>query len=138
MAAALDTIKQKHDVRSFSFFGHSGGANIALLIAKRRNDVQKVVAVAGNIDHPSWTQHFNYLPLTTSLNARDTFPLQESIERWYFIGEKDRVMPAPLIQKAAQDDEGGKILRFENYDHRCCWEQEWPTLLQRIKASPQP
>lgn len=138
MAAAIDIIKREHHVQSFSFFGHSGGANIALALAKQRDDVRKVVAVAGNIDHPRWTHYFGYIPLTTSLNARDVFPLQETIERWYLIGEKDRVVPATLIQEAAQDDKGGKILVFENYDHRCCWEKNWPALLEKVKASHLP
>ncbi len=135
MGQALDHIKETYHVQRFTVFGHSGGANIALLLANQRDDIDKVVTIAGNIDHPRWTDYFNYLPLNTSLNAQEKFPLRKDIERWHLIGGKDYVVPAHITQAAAQKDSGANIMVLENYDHRCCWETTWPELLKRVGAT---
>jgi len=47
--------------------GYSGGGATAALIAARRDDISRLITVAGNLDHDKWTQLHTITPLTHSL-----------------------------------------------------------------------
>lgn len=135
MNEALDTIKVQTGAKHFSIVGYSGGGSLAVLIASSRDDVIKVMSIAANLDHTKWTQHFGYLPLDGSLNPVDYFPLPNSTERWHLIAKKDSTIPANILIPAATLDVGSRLIEYEKFDHRCCWEKFWPDIL-RLTFTP--
>lgn len=54
---ALNQIKEKIHNKSFTLMGYSGGGAIALLSAINRNDITKLVTIAGNIDTDIWIRN---------------------------------------------------------------------------------
>lgn len=130
MNEALDTIKEQTGAKTFSLIGYSGGGALAVLIASSRSDVKNLLSIAANLDHTKWTQHFGYLPLNSSLNPIDYFPLSHKIERWHLIAKKDKTIPASILISAAILDVGSNIKEYESFDHRCCWEKYWPEVLR--------
>lgn len=130
MNEALDTIKERTGAKDFSLIGYSGGGALAVLIASSRSDVKNLLSIAANLDHAKWTQHFGYLPLDSSLNPIDYFPMGNNIERWHLIAKKDKTIPASILISAATSDVGSHIKEYENFDHRCCWGKYWPEILR--------
>lgn len=135
---ALDALKSHTKVKSFAFFAYSGGGALAVLIAATRQDVDRVVTLAANLDHRAWTKHFGYLPLSDSLNAIDVLPLDSNITRWHLIGKQDKTIPANILIAAAKTDTGAQIKEYENFDHLCCWEKSWPEILRQVLQNGTP
>lgn len=113
-------------------FGYSGGGTLAMLLAARRTDVTGIVTIAANLDHQSWSDHHGYLPLHNSLNAARQPILPPHVFRWHLAGEKDTQVPADLIQATVKEDPHADYLPYPDFNHKCCWHDIWPTLLDRI------
>ncbi len=119
---ALTQYKKDYYIKRYIIIGHSGGGALAMLLAARREDIAAVLTLAGNLDHPSWTQHFGYLPLSDSLPppAISSLPLLQSKQQthWHLIAKKDKVIPLPLIERAIKRYPGARSFYFQDFDHR--------------------
>lgn len=134
MVTAIDQIKALARADTVNLVGYSGGGALAVLIGSRRNDIGWLVTVAANLDHKAWTQHHNASPLTGSLSALDVATKVAMIPQLHFIGSKDRVMPQHLFMRYADrlKQHNTIILRtIRDYDHKCCWQENWQGLLCR-------
>jgi hypothetical protein len=113
-------------------YAHSGGAAIALLAAQRGLHVSTIVTVAGDLDPDAWTTLHGYSPLTGSLNPAKvgwTLPAPPMI---HYVGTRDDVVPAALVEAAAAVL-GGEVREIPGFDHQCCWERLWPTVLLDVR-----
>ena len=52
---ALTTLKLEFGARHLQLVGYSGGGAVAALLAAKRDDVIRLVTVAGNLEHLAWT-----------------------------------------------------------------------------------
>lgn len=128
---ALDQLKQATASRRLILVGHSGGGAVAALLAARRTDVDRLITIAGNLDHRAWTTRLRLSPLTASLNPADEIAALRRLPQWHFAGGKDSALPAELVRNfAAAFPPGSPVqVRVEpDYDHHCCWAQAWPQL----------
>ncbi|MCG8551770.1 MAG: hypothetical protein MI799_15315 [Desulfobacterales bacterium] len=119
----LDTIKKKYKNTTFKLIGYSGGAAIALLIAAKRDDINQVITVAGNLDHATWTKLHNITPLTKSLNPIDYTNHLKTIDQLHLIGSKDMIIPRKVTQSYINKfplNNKMKLIHV-NSDHTCCW-----------------
>lgn len=129
--AAIEQLKQQAHAQTLVLVGYSGGATLALLVAARRDDVQQIITVAGNLDHQAWTQLHQITPLTESLNPVDYRAALQAIPQIHFVGEQDKNTPPELadafLNKFAQrSDQDLRII--PHFDHQCCWVKEWTRL----------
>jgi len=132
MNGAISILKDSFGAGEVVLVGYSGGAAIAALVAARRDDVAELVTVAGNLDHEAWTTHHRLSPLSGSLNAADVARTIAQIPQTHFIGEEDRVIPTELAQNWPEAFSGSRqknIHIIPSFDHSCCWDRDWPTLL---------
>ncbi len=106
-----------------------------MLLAGRRKDVYGVITLGANLDHQDWTRHFDSPALSGSLNPAKLPALEQRIFRWHFAGDKDRVVPAALTQKAAEADPFGEFILKRGYDHSCCWQDDWAETLKRSNTA---
>ncbi len=83
------------------FIGFSGGAQIVGLVssAKQGLNVEKIITIAGNLDHQAWTDYHNLLSLNESLNLADYYNNFIKIPQIHYVGEKDRVIPPTLVKQ---------------------------------------
>ncbi len=138
MDEALRQLKQFLNIKKMVLVGHSGGGTLAMLLAKSRADEKDIVAIitlAGNLDHKAWTDHFNYLPLTGSLNPVEEPQLSPLIIQWHFAGKKDKTMPLQLTKKATKKNNHAKVIVKEKFDHDCCWQTIWEETVVDIKKA---
>ncbi|HQQ74947.1 MAG TPA: alpha/beta hydrolase [Pseudomonadales bacterium] len=127
----LNTIKEKNHQLQFVLIGFSGGGAIATLLAEQRNDIKLLVTVAGNLDHQYWTEQHNITPLTGSMNPVDYCGALRNTRQIHFIGENDTIITSETSSKffnCIGSTDNITIRNIQNFDHHCCWENQWPQL----------
>lgn len=133
---ALDALKARFSARQLTLVGYSGGGAVATLLAARRNDVRRLITVAGNLDPATWTRYHRIQPLTGSLNPADVRDALNGVRQWHFVGSKDKVIPPSLVESFANHfskDQRPSVLIEPEYDHACCWVENWPRLLAKTR-----
>lgn len=136
LGQALDQLKARNDARRLTLIGYSGGAALALLLAARRDDVEQVITVAGNLDPESWTRYHRVQPLRASLNPADARQRLAQVRQLHLSGSDDKVVPPELAKVFVAAYPPGAPVRLEvlpGFDHQCCWEEHWPALWQRSR-----
>jgi dienelactone hydrolase len=126
---AIDVLKQRFGAERLTLVGYSGGGAVAALLATQRSDVERLVTVAGNLDHRAWTAHHRVAPLSASLNPVDGPNRLATVRQIHFIGELDRVIPPALTRGLPAEFLGPQSRNLHlipAYDHVCCWAQDWP------------
>jgi hypothetical protein len=132
MAAALEFEIARSGQRHVTLIGHSGGAALAVLIADRVPEVDRVITIAGNLDVEGWVRLHHYSPLSGSLDPMTSAPHRLNVELIHFAGGDDQTIPAAMITAAASHI-GGRVTVIPHFDHQCCWEAVWPSLLKTIQ-----
>lgn len=133
MVSALEKYLSENRARGekgVELVGYSGGGALAMLLASRVDAVTKVVTVAGNLDHFAWTKRLSYLPLHESLNPIDQPPLAD-VDAVHIVGREDKNILAATVKEFVSR-KGGKYIELDGFDHSCCWETAWPSLLKEI------
>lgn len=130
---AVDELKQRFGASRLILVGYSGGAAVAALVAAQRNDVARLVTIAGNLDHRAWTTQLRLTPLTGSLNPADYKTALAGIPQWHFAGKRDKLVPLALVQAFAAGMPAARVRTLEGYDHKCCWAENWDKLWKEIR-----
>lgn len=86
-------IKNINHNNTFTLLGFSGGGAIATILSTKRNDIKKLITIAGNLDTKAWTDFHDITPLKGSLNPANFTSKLESINQMHFIGKKDNIIP---------------------------------------------
>ncbi|ODN67370.1 alpha/beta hydrolase [Methylophaga muralis] len=130
---ALSQLKKQTGAQELTLIGYSGGGAVAALVAARRNDVVKLITVAGNLDHKAWSDIRHISALTGSLNAADEWQNLADISQIHFVGAQDNIVPLAVAQSYQRRFTTGykpEVKVIEATDHHCCWLELWPDLLE--------
>ncbi|MBH8610621.1 MULTISPECIES: alpha/beta fold hydrolase [Pseudomonas] len=136
---AISTLKARAKAQELVLVGYSGGAAIALLLAARRDDISRVVTVAGNLDHRAWTEYHRVQPLRGSLNPADDGARLAHLEQIHLVGADDRVLPPSLAQRFVREhptNPPARVWVMPGYTHQSGWAEHWPSLWQRLEQTP--
>lgn len=136
MDDAVTQLKTRTGASRLVLIGYSGGGTVAALVAARRKDVDRLVTVAGNLDHKAWTRLHNISALTGSLNPPDEWRALAGVSQIHFIGQSDRIVPDEVYQSYRRVFPEHVDIRAEyvlHADHGCCWERAWLGLLSMIR-----
>lgn len=136
--AAIDQLKHDFSAKRLSLIGYSGGAAVAALVAARRDDVVRLVTVAGNLDHAAWTRYHRVTALNASLNPSDHIDALAPIRQWHFVGANDTIIAPVLLEKFADRFPLARrppVQVLAGVDHHCCWVERWPVLWRQIIGS---
>jgi pimeloyl-ACP methyl ester carboxylesterase len=134
MAAALHRILAATQPDRLVWFGYSGGGTLATLLAPRFDATTDLITVAANLDTDAWTDLHAYSRLAGSLNPARQPVLPERIRQRHYVGGKDRVVPKEVFARAPIDP--ASLIVIPSYDHVCCWETLWATLLVELEGVP--
>ena len=134
MAAALRRLAG--DERSLVLIGYSGGGTLAMLLAARLDNTVRVMTIAANLDVHAWAAYHNFTPLSGSLDPAREAPLTAQIPQLHLAGATDRQVPPWLAVPVVARQPNAELVVLPGYNHRCCWEAQWPVLLARGAAAP--
>jgi dienelactone hydrolase len=133
---ALTQLKERFNASKLILVGYSGGGAVAALLATQRDDVVKLITVAGNLNHQAWTELHNLSPLTGSLSPTDYLDKLQTIPQIHFVGEDDKNIPPKLSQEfiATYDSaELANVIMVPEQSHSCCWQEVWPGLISNTQ-----
>jgi dienelactone hydrolase len=134
MEQALATVSGQYPAAEIHLVGYSGGGVLALQLARRSARISQVVTVAAPLDTDAWTRHHHYTALPAGHNPARVARWPASLKQVHLAGAADSQVPPALNQRfQAQLADSGAAARFyvlAGFDHRCCWVQQWPELLQ--------
>lgn len=133
MAAAVRRIVASEAITDIMWFGYSGGGTLAVLLAPRFPESRAVVTVAANLDIDAWTDGSRVPRLKGSLNPARQPSLSDHIVQIHYAGARDRVVPVDVVRRGVTG--AGRLVVMPRYDHVCCWETIWPTILEEVEQS---
>lgn len=132
ISQAIDELKREHE--KLLLIGFSGGGVIAALLAASRDDVVAFITVAANLDTDRWIEHHSVSPLQGSLNPANYAETLATIPQVHLAGTRDEVVPL-LVLDSYLDRIGvaaaGKVVEAADFDHGCCWVDDWRELEAR-------
>lgn len=117
---------------SITIFGFSGGGTIAALLSASRDDIEKLVSIAGNLDIDFWAKKHYLTPLKGSLNPADFTDKLEDIEQIHLIGGKDTNIDKSIYDSYVSNFKNTKNIKYKIYKdftHTCCWDKKWKEIL---------
>lgn len=129
---AINVLKQQFGANRLTLVGYSGGAAVAALLAVERHDVERLITVAGNLDHAAWTALHGLDPLVDSLNPAALADKLVNLPQIHFVGENDVVISPSLAYRwplALRGPENSNIHVITSFSHHCCWVENWEQLL---------
>ncbi len=120
---SLNQIKKIYKNKYFELVGFSGGGAIVTLTAATRNDISKIITIAGNLDLKAMDKHHGTSPLIGSLDPINIAQKINHIPQVHFVGTKDVIVP-PIIAENFLAASGNKpnirIIRI-NASHADGW-----------------
>lgn len=131
MTKVLNAWIQSKRYKKVVLIGYSGGGTLAMLIAPAIKSVDTVITVAANLDIVAWSQLHGYSPLFGSLNPAE-FSLPEEIKQFHLTGEEDHVVPKSIVKKISKKNSQATFVSFAEYNHHCCWGDDWLGILTTI------
>lgn len=134
LAAAIRGIMTARGHDRISFFSHSGGGTLAMLLAERFPETRTIVTIAANLDIDAWAVHHGIPRLQASLNPALRPPIQDSVVQLHYVGSRDEIVPPTLIAPSVKGANAEFIL-VGGYDHLCCWTELWPAILSKVVSA---
>lgn len=128
MDHAVSRIKNSTGAAEVNLVGYSGGGAIAALVAARRSDVSCLVTIAAPLDTNAWTAAIKVSPLDYSLNPADFAKKLAPVSQTHFRGRKDTLVPPSTTQRFLSQVPRARVIDKQQYDHQCCWADDWPEL----------
>lgn len=129
MASVLKLWLQNHSYKRIVLIGFSGGGTLAMLISTYLDSVDTVVTLASNLDVKAWSEFYGYGPLTNSLDP-GAMSFNSRLRQIHMAGLKDQIVPANIIKSFTVRQKNAKYVAFADFDHYCCWLNEWKNILQ--------
>ena len=133
MDSALTQVKAQYPQVEFELVGYSGGGNIAALLAARRQDVQALRTVAGNLDVAYVNTLHHVTPMPDAQSAINVAPALKNLPQIHFSGADDNTVP-PAVAGRFRQATGARcaqVALIPGMDHGGNWAALWPQLLGR-------
>jgi poly(3-hydroxybutyrate) depolymerase len=132
IAELVGRLKAEAGSERVHYLGYSGGGAVATLVADRRHDAATLTTIAGVLDHAAWTKRLGLEPLRYSLNPIDAADRLATTRQLHFVGGRDEVVPESVAVSfvSRYGPDGNRLIKIvPDFDHECCWSDQWPTLL---------
>ncbi len=100
ISSEADAAYQTAQKNNVIFIGFSGGAQVAGLVAVLNKNIntKKIITIAGNLDHQTWTKSFNLKPLDESLSLSDYKQEFLRLPQIHYVGTADTTVPLKITK----------------------------------------
>lgn len=132
MAQALKIWLVTHPHRTLTLVGYSGGGVIALLLAERVAEVNRVVAVAAPIDIDIWTRLHDYTPLRESINPAHYSNWRSGVERILVFDTDDHNVPPATFSEFARRLPNSKVIQIPGGGHTPFEDSGWAKFIDGL------
>jgi dienelactone hydrolase len=132
---AVSQLKAMFGAKKIELVGYSGGGAVVALVAARRDDVARLVTVAGNLEPVVWANAHHASPLRGSLNPADAWEQLQYVPQFHFVGGKDQNITQTVTEAYLArfpDEHKPLVRRVPEFEHGCCWTQQWADLYHQI------
>lgn len=132
---AVTALRDRAGASRLRLIGYSGGGAIAAILAARHPETEMLITVAGVLDTEAWTRADNLPPLSGSINPAELTPMLKAVPQIHLVGARDDVVYPLVAQAYARrypEDRRPRIVTMPDFDHVCCWAEQWPSLLSRL------
>lgn len=132
MNMAVSNFAAQVQADGIELVGYSGGGAVSVLIAARRNDVENLRTVAGNLDPELVNRYHRVSPLSGSLDPLEVASRIASIPQLHLIGEKDSVVPFAVVESFSKRAGNSSCFHYQTVpgvSHGKGWIEDWPRLL---------
>lgn len=133
----IDQLLEKSGATQVRLVGFSGGAAVAALVAARRDDIESLVSIAGNLDHQQVNEYHGVTPLRGSLNPKKVVKKIAKIPQMHFVGLNDEVIPQAVADdfiKAQKNNCAQKVV-VPSAGHIDGWVGYWPLAANQLEAN---
>ncbi|MEW8209178.1 MAG: alpha/beta hydrolase [Candidatus Thiodiazotropha taylori] len=135
MAVVIEKLLDSGGYEGLVMVGFSGGGGLAMLLAPKLSQTRQVVTLAGNLDIQAWTSLHDHGALLGSINPSEQPPLDGTIQQFHLAGGKDENIPPWVVEVAVENQPNSQFITFDDFDHNCCWEKIWKSMLQCLAES---
>jgi hypothetical protein len=115
----ITIIKAREGFISMKLIGYSGGGGIAALITDRRDDVEKLVTIAGNLNYDLFTKIHNLTPMSGSIDPITIAKRIASTTQIHYVGQEDKIVPEQIARSFSD-----KVVVVKGATH-ASWAEEW-------------
>jgi hypothetical protein len=105
-----------------------------MLMAEKIQNIRAVVTIDGNLDPAAWAHIHGFSALRGSLNPSRRPPLNPRIFQVHLAGGRDTNIPVSMLQAAVARQRNAQLLVVPAYDHWCCWQDMWPSVLAALDS----
>jgi len=134
LETVLRDLMERHGFDRLDLFGHSGGGTLAVLLGERLAErTDTIVTLAGNLDVAAWSAHHGFSPLHASLDPAKRPPLPPAIRQRHYAAAQDRNVPPAVVQPYFRRRDL-PVTVIDEFDHACCWQRIWPSILKEMKS----
>lgn len=126
--AEYEAIKQIAGDNPVILIGFSGGAQIAGLVASTKSglNIKKIISIAGNLDHLTWTNYHHLPPLSASMNLQNYYNQFVKIPQIHYVGVEDKVIPPHLVKNFAKNN--AQVICIDGATHNSGWKSIYPQI----------
>jgi len=122
----ISIIKAREGFLSIKLIGYSGGGGIAAIITDRRDDVEKLVTIAGNLNYDLFTKIHKVTPMTGSIDPITIAKQIASTPQIHYVGAEDKIVPEQ-IAKSFSD----KVVVVKGVTHTS-WSDKWKKVVSEV------
>ncbi len=115
---AFDPIAHQFNGHKFDVVGFSGGGYIALVLAAKRQDIEKVTTVAGLLDPKEWTDLHHISPLRVTGSSDSLLKNSKTTTFNHICRRDDEVVPCSLAESFVERARNKGLL-----NHRIIYQQ---------------
>jgi len=129
---AISIVKNRENIALVKLVGYSGGGGIAALITAKRDDVNQLITVSGNLNYKLFTQIHNLSPMNSSIDPITVAKQISLIPQIHYVGADDKIVPKQIALSFSD-----KVMVINNVSHDN-WPDKWEQILRTVNHDLSP